>query len=90
METMRPTWTDERLDDLNARVTEIRDDGRKFRTEVREEFKAVRRELREELRGEIGGLRGEIGELKRTIIQVGGGLIGTLVLGILGLIGSQL
>ncbi|HXR60068.1 MAG TPA: hypothetical protein VN732_01965 [Solirubrobacterales bacterium] len=64
MELMRATWTDSRLDDLNRRVDEIRDD-------VRE-------------------MRGEIGALQRTIIQVGGGLIGTLIVATLGLIATQL
>jgi len=61
---MRSTWTDSRLDDLNGRVGEIREDVR-------------------DVRSEIGGL-------KRTMIQIGGGLIGTLVVGMLGLIGTQL
>ncbi|MGN6557661.1 MAG: hypothetical protein ACTHLH_06570 [Solirubrobacterales bacterium] len=64
MELMRSTWTDSRLDDLNGRVTEIRDDVR--------------------------DLRGEIGALKRTIIQVGGGLAGTLLIGVLTLVGTHL
>jgi hypothetical protein len=61
---MRSTWTDSRLDDLNGRVGEIR-----------EEVRDVRR---------------DIGDLKRAMIQIGGGLIGTLAVGILGLIGTQL
>lgn len=61
---MKSTWTDSRLDDLNGRVGEIREDLR-------------------DVRSEIGGL-------KRTMIQIGGGLIGTLVVGMLGLIGTQL
>lgn len=61
---MRSTWTDSRLDDLNGRVGEIREDVR--------------------------DVRREIGELKRTMIQIGGGVIGTLLVGILGLIGTQL
>jgi hypothetical protein len=64
MEAMRSTWTDSRLDDLNGRVGEIRD--------------------------EMRDLRGEIGALKRTIIQVGGGVMGTLVVGLLGLIATQI
>jgi hypothetical protein len=71
MKPMRSTWTDSRLDDLNGRVGEIRDDMR-------------------DLRGEMREMRGDIGALKRTMIQVGGGLIGTLVVGMLGLIGTQL
>jgi hypothetical protein len=82
MEAMRSTWTDSRLDDLNGRVTEIRDDVGNLRTEVAAEFRAVRTE--------IGSARGEIGALKRTIIQVGGGLIGTILVGMLGLIATQL
>jgi hypothetical protein len=75
MKTMRSTWTDSRLDDLNSRVTEIRGEVHGLRQEMRQEF---------------GAVRGEIGELKRTMIQIGGGLIGTLVIGALGLIGTQL
>lgn len=61
---MRSTWTDSRLDDLNERVGQIREDVR--------------------------AARSEIGDLKRTMIQIGRGLIGTLVVGMLGLIGTQL
>lgn len=68
---MRSTWTDSRLDDLNGRVGEIREDVR-------------------DVRREIGDVRSEIGDLKRTMIQIGGGLIGTLIVGMLGLIGTQL
>ena len=64
MKPLRSTWTDSRLDDLNGRVGEIREDVR--------------------------DVRNEIGDLKRTMIQIGGGLIGTLVVGMLGLIGTQL
>jgi hypothetical protein len=63
MEAMRSTWTDSRLDDLNGRAGEIREDVR--------------------------DLRGEIGALKRVIIQVGGGLAGVLIVGMLGLIGTK-
>lgn len=79
---MRSTWTDSRLDDLNGRVTAIHNDVGSLRAEVATEFRAVRKE--------IGSVRGEIGALKRTIIQVGGGLIGTIFVGMLGLIATQL
>ena len=82
MEAMRSTWTDSRLDDLNNRVKEIRDDVRELRSEVAAEFRDVR--------GEIGSVRGEIGALKRTMVQIGGGLIGTVFVGMLGLIATQL
>jgi hypothetical protein len=64
MEAMRSTWTDSRLDDLNDRVGEIREDVRDLRVEV--------------------------GALKRVMIQIGGGVIGTLFIGMLGLIGTQI
>jgi hypothetical protein len=75
MELMRATWTDSRLDDLNERVTEIRDDVRDLRGEMHAEFRTV---------------RGEIGDLKRMIIQIGWSLVGTLLVGMLGLIATQL
>jgi hypothetical protein len=43
-----------------------------------------------EVKLEVRELRGEIGSLNRTIIQVGGGLIGTLIVALLGLIATQL
>lgn len=43
-----------------------------------------------EIRDDVRDLRGEVGALKRVIIQVGGGLAGVLVVGMLGLIGTQL
>lgn len=43
-----------------------------------------------ELRKDVRELRGEFGALQRTMLQVGGGLIGTLMVGMLGLIATQL
>ena len=87
METMREAWTDERLDDLNHRV----DEGFK---EMREEFRAVRADLgaqiggvRADLGAEIGGVRSElssqIAQLHRTILQLFGGMMATIVVGFL-------
>ena len=39
---------------------------------------------------EFRHVRDEISGLKRTIMQIGGGIIGTLLVGMLGLIGTQL
>lgn len=49
----------------------------------------IANEMRE-LRKDVRDLRGEFGALQRTMIQVGGGVIGTLVVGMLGLIATQL
>lgn len=43
-----------------------------------------------DLRGDIREVRTELNALQRTIIQVGGGVIGTLVVGLLGLIATQI
>jgi hypothetical protein len=43
-----------------------------------------------ELRRDVRDLRGEFGALQRTMMQAGGGLVGTLVVGMLGLIATQL
>lgn len=64
MESMREKWTDERLDDLNARVTEG--------------FQRVDVELRE--------LRSDMKTMQQLIVQVGGGLFGTMVIGFLSIL----
>jgi len=75
MEAMRSTWTDSRLDDLNDRVEGVRVEVQNLRGETTAEFRHV---------------RDDIASLKRTMMQIGGGLIGTLVVGMLGLVGTQL
>ncbi|HEX5526668.1 MAG TPA: hypothetical protein VFX44_05660 [Solirubrobacterales bacterium] len=78
MESMREKWTDERLDDLNARVSEG--------------FSRLDEDIRE-VRSEIAGVRGEMNTrfeaTHRLIIQVGGGLFGTMVIGFLSLVLTQ-
>jgi hypothetical protein len=82
MELMRSTWTDSRLDDLNVRAEGIREDVRDVRGELRD--------LRGEMNAEFRVVRAEISGLKRIIIQIGWSLVGTLVVGMLGLIATQL
>ncbi len=88
----REAWTDERLDDLKGSM------GEGFR-EVRTEIRALRGEMAE-VRVEIGELREETGEfrgemrsgfaaLNRTL-QIAAGLIGTMFVGLMTLIGTQL
>ena len=47
METMRQSWTDDRMDDLSRKVDRVDDDVRALRLETRTEFKAVRAEMKE-------------------------------------------
>jgi hypothetical protein len=75
MEPAKATWTDERLDDMARRM----DDG----------FNRVDQDIRA-LRGEMGDLRGEIGALQRTMLQLGGGMIVTFVVGFASLLAAQL
>lgn len=64
---MREKWTDERLDDLNARVSEG--------------FQRVDADLRE--------IRSDMKAMQRLIVQVGGGLFGTMLIGFLSLLVTQ-
>lgn len=89
---VREAWTDERLDDLKASMeaefAELRADMRSMRGEIG----AVRAEIGE-VREEVGELRGEMNAkfdaLNRTL-QISFGLMGAVLAGILGLIGTQL
>lgn len=79
---MRATWTDSRLDEF-ANRTDRRFDDLEHRMDVG--FARVGHDFRE--------LRGEIGALRRTIIQIGGGLIVAilaLMAAVIGLIATQL
>lgn len=79
MEAVREKWTDERLDDLNARMSEG--------------FNRLDEDIRE-VRSEVAGVRGEMNRrfesTHRLIIQVGAGLFGTMVVGFLSLLLSFL
>jgi hypothetical protein len=70
MEAMRESWTDERLDDLKGEVGSLRAEFGELRRETGAEFRAV---------------RGEIAGLHRLILQVGGGMFVTMLIGFLGI-----
>ena len=67
---MRSTWTDSRLDDFKTGVDTRLD-------EINGRVGALGVAVRE--------LRGEIGALQRTLIQVGVGLAGAMLVGFMGL-----
>ncbi|MQA73106.1 MAG: hypothetical protein GEU88_01920 [Solirubrobacterales bacterium] len=75
MERTRATWTDERLDDLAHRV----DDGFR-RVDARFDAQDAR----------FNAVDARFDALQRTIIQVGGGMIVTFLVGFAGLIATQL
>lgn len=94
MVVMTESWNEQRLDDLNSRVdrgfsqlrAEMRDGEGRLRAEMREGQERLRAEMRDgdaqlrtEMREGFAELRGEISGLQRTLLQVGGGLIGTVI-----------
>ena len=74
METVREKWTDERLDDMNVRMGEG--------------FDRLDKDIRE-VRCELAGMNQRFEATHRLIIQVGGGLFGTMVIGFLSLLVSH-
>jgi hypothetical protein len=79
---MRENWTDERLDDMNGRISDgfgrLDDEIRGLRSDVRAEFAAVRAEMSSRFEA-----------TQRLILQVGAGMFGTMVVGFIGLVLSQ-
>ena len=72
---MRSTWTDSRLDDLKSGVDK-RFDELNGRVS--------------DLGAEVHEMRGEIGALQRTLIQVGAGLAGAVLVSAVGLIATMI
>ncbi len=76
---MREKWTDERLDDMSGRMDEgfrrLDDELRGLRSDMGAEFAAVRGEMNTRFEA-----------TQRLIIQVGGGMFVTMVVGFLGVI----
>lgn len=75
MEAVREKWTDERLDDLNTRMGEGFDRLDKDIREIRSELVGMNRRFEE-----------RFAATHRLIIQVGGGLFGTMLVGFLSLL----
>jgi tetrahydromethanopterin S-methyltransferase subunit G len=75
MYKMRESWTDERLDD--------------FRDEVNRRFDGVDRRF-DKVDAELHRLNDRLDGLHRTLLQIAGGTIATLIAGFAGLIATQL
>lgn len=70
METVRETWTDERLDDLRDGVADFRREANEEFAALRQEFVAVRQETKEEfaaVRQEFVAVRQEMKEEFRAV-----------------------
>lgn len=75
MDAMRQSWTDDRLDD--------------FRADVNRRFDEVDRRL-DRVDSELRALNGRFDALNRTLLQIGGGMVATLIAGFFGIIVTQL
>jgi uncharacterized protein YdhG (YjbR/CyaY superfamily) len=65
------------IKDSNA---ELRKEIQASNAELRKEFKASNAELRKEFKESYAELSGRMDKLQNTLLQVGGGLIGTMIL----------
>lgn len=97
METLRESWTDERLDDLKEGVNDLghrMDAGfAEGRTELRHEAALIGRETREGFQTvdvRFDSMQGSIDALQRTILQIGGGIAAAFCAALIGLIATQL
>jgi hypothetical protein len=101
MSTVREKWTDERLDDLSKHMgegfRELREEIRGLRQEMTGGFDSLREEtagafdsIRAEMNARFERVDARFDALNRTILQVGGGLIGAVLVGLMGLIATQL
>lgn len=83
---MRETWTDERLDDLNAKVDRgferIDTDLRSLRAEMRADFTAMRGEMK----AGFEKMDERFEAMYRLMLQLGGGALATLI----GFVATQL
>jgi hypothetical protein len=104
METVRESWTDERLDDLKEDVSDLArrmDAGfAESRTELRHEAASIRKEMKEgfqtvdgrfnSIDARFDAMQAGFDALLRTIIQVGGGMAAAFFAALIGLIATQL
>jgi hypothetical protein len=79
MYKMREAWTDERLDDFRDEV------NRRF-DKVDAEF----RDLRMEMNSRFDRIDARFDGLQRTMLQIAGGTIGTLIAGFAAVVATQL
>jgi hypothetical protein len=90
MAAMREKWTDERLDDMNGRISEGFDRLDHELRDVRAEIRA----LRSDVGTEFGSVRTEMSSrfdaIQQLILRVSAGMFGTMVIGFIGLVVSQL
>ncbi|HSR94740.1 MAG TPA: hypothetical protein VLK56_07715 [Solirubrobacterales bacterium] len=90
MEKMRESWTDARLDDFREETARRFDTLERRMDNGFNRVDADLRGLREETNHRFDGVDAKIDALQHTLLQVGGGVIATLVAGFFGVILTQL
>lgn len=86
MYKMREAWTDERMDDFRDEVNRRFDDVDKRFDKVDEEF----RDLRSEMNTRFDRIDARFDGLQRTMLQIAGGTVGTLIAGFAAVVATQL
>ncbi|HEY5814990.1 MAG TPA: hypothetical protein VIS95_01460 [Solirubrobacterales bacterium] len=86
MYKMREAWTDERLDDFRDEVSRRFDDVDKRFDRVDAEF----RDLRSEMNTRFDRIDARFDGLQRTMLQIAGGTVGTLIAGFAAVVATQL
>lgn len=90
MEAMRQSWTDDRLDDFRGEVNRRFDDVDRRFDKVDRRFEKVDRRF-DEVNRNLARIEGRFDKrfdgLQRTLMLTGGGIISTLIAGIVSLIG---
>ncbi|HYH52986.1 MAG TPA: hypothetical protein VD761_02560 [Solirubrobacterales bacterium] len=82
----RDTWTDKRLDDLNARVESIDRRMEAGFKEMREEFRAVRGEMKSEFQAVRSEMATQTAMLNQTMYRLFGGMLVAWVVGIVAIL----
>lgn len=82
----REVWTDERLDDLNARAESIDRRMEAGFAEVREEFRAVRGEMKSEFQAVRSEMAAQAAMLNQTMYRLFGGMLVAWVVGVIAII----
>jgi hypothetical protein len=93
MYNVRESWTDERLDDFRDEVNRRFDEVDRRFDKVDRRFDKVDvevRDLRLEMNTRFDRVDARFDALQRTLLQISGGVIATLIAGFAGIIATQL
>jgi len=93
MQTMRQSWTDERLDDFRAETAQRFDAVDKRFDAVEKRFETVDKRfetVEDKMLAGFERLDAKMDALQRTLMQTGGGIIATLIAGIVTALVTQL